>query len=165
MAASEAVAGSWGVGRAGRVLVVRVRPGEDLVPTLIARCREAGLHSGVIVSCIGSLKQAALMTVRPDADPSTGKAYTDPVHLPGPLEFIAGQGYVSLHEDSAPVFVHFHALVSDSTGRHISGHFLDSGNIALFTLEVAVLETEGIEIHRRVDETKVKQLYIESGVK
>ena len=42
-------------GRLGRVVVLRLKPGTDVLLGLQAACEEAGISNGVIVSAIGSL--------------------------------------------------------------------------------------------------------------
>lgn len=144
----------------GRLLIVRVRPGMDLVPTLVSACRREGISSGVVISCIGSLRRAALVTVRPDAQ--AGNAYTDPIRLETPMEFISGQGFLSLFPESGTGQVHMHVHLSDSSGRDLSGHLLPEGNLALFTIEIAVLEVKGAELRRVKDETGYTQMAIAS---
>lgn len=150
---------AWmGTAKAGRLLIVRVRPDMDVVPTLVDACQREGILSGVIVSCIGSLKQAALVTVRPDA--GAGRAYTEPIRVYSPLELISGQGFISLFPESGSNRIHMHVHFSDSTGRDLSGHLLPEGNLALFTVEVAILEVQGAQLRRVVDDTGYPQLAV-----
>ena len=62
-------------GKLGRVIVVRLRPGADVLLSLEEACREHNITNGVILSAIGSLD---------------GVAYCNPVELP---EKKAGYGY------------------------------------------------------------------------
>lgn len=140
------------VGSTGRLLVFRVAPGQDLVPTLVDACTRAGIRSGIIVAAIGSLSRATLVTVRPDATVEEAAPYTDPCVVPGPVELVSAQGFVSLYDDSGPMRVHLHGVLSKGVEEHFSGHFLEQGSEALFTVEVAVLEVSGVELRRKEDD-------------
>lgn len=150
--AAEALSQSPAVGKTGRLLVFRVRPGQDLVPTLTDACARAGIRSGIIVAAIGSLARATLVTVRPDATVEEGDPYTDPFVVQGPVELVSAQGFVSLYDDSGPMRVHLHGVLSRGVQEHFSGHFLEQGSEALFTVEVAVLEASGVELRRKEDD-------------
>ena len=45
-------------GKLGRVIVVRLRPGADVLLSLEEACREHNITNGVILSAIGSLQSA-----------------------------------------------------------------------------------------------------------
>jgi len=149
-----------GIGRAGRVLVVRITPGQDVLPTLKHYLGEHDLRSGAIVSMIGSLRKCSILNIGPRA--FQGEVYRPPIVLEEPLEFLSGSGTVSLFDDSA-VPVHLHVLLSRADDRIVSGHMMDEGNIVAFTLEVTVLEVGGLQIRRRHDPVSgYQQLVVES---
>ena len=43
-------------GRMGRVVVIRLKPGTDLLGGIQAACERYQIHNGVVISAIGSLK-------------------------------------------------------------------------------------------------------------
>ena len=42
-------------GRLGRVVVIRLAPGADLLSGMQTACERYGIHNGVVISAIGSL--------------------------------------------------------------------------------------------------------------
>lgn len=148
-----------GVGRVGRMLVARLDPGQDVLPTLRRYLAQHDLRSGTIVSMIGSLRECSVVNISPKA--FQGEVYCPPVVLAEPLEFLNGSGIVSLFDDS-PLPVHVHVVMSRANHQIVSGHMTDEGNIVAFTVEVTVLEVTGIEIRRRIDpESGHKLLVVE----
>lgn len=148
-----------GVGQAGRILVARITPGQDLLPTLKQYLAEHGIRSGAIVSMIGSLRRCSILNIGPRA--FEGEVYRPPIVLEEPLELLNGSGTVSLFDDSA-VPVHVHAVLSRADDQIVSGHMKDEGNIVAFTVEVMVQEVTGVQIRRRPDpDTGYKQMTVE----
>ena len=50
-------------GRLGRVVVLRLKPGTDVLLGLQEACEKAGINNGVILSAIGSLAQFLIFHV------------------------------------------------------------------------------------------------------
>jgi hypothetical protein len=99
---------------------------------------------------VGSLAQATYFSVLPAPDTPCGLVYTDPVTVPGPLEIMSAQGTVG-QDEAGNVTVHLHAAVMDGAGRGYGGHLAAVGNIVAATVEVFLLETEGVTLRRRYD--------------
>lgn len=132
----------------GKTIVVRILPGEDLVPSIINTCREHGLKAGYIAVCIGSLKKAAFVYAVENKDTYFNMVYSEAQKPDGPFEFLGGQGIVGLDESDGWQ-VHLHASFCDKDRNILAGHMLDEGNIILATMEVVIQEICEIDLKRK----------------
>ena len=147
-------------GRLGRILVIRLAPGSDLLQSLEEIARKEEIISGIILGGAASLRRVVLRNVRgyPKAFPITNenRIFTP---LEGPLELLSISGNISLREDGQ-LFVHAHITVSLGCpeGTAYGGHLV-AGAIIYSTGELVLAETEGVELRRFLnDETKVYEL-------
>jgi predicted DNA-binding protein with PD1-like motif len=106
------------------MIVQRLIPGEDIKESLEKIRSENDLRSGIIISMVGSLKQAVFRFSNKE------KRIID-----GPLEIVSSEGTIATNG------LHIHISVSDKNGNVYGGHLL-SGSKVYTTCEVAVLETE-----------------------
>jgi uncharacterized protein len=123
-------------GAAGRVHVLRLAPGADVRQSLLDWCTIEEVSAACIIGSVGSLSAASLRMAGAD----TGTCIT------GDLELITLQGLLSVDG------IHLHALVADDAGAIKGGHVL-SGCCVRTTLEVVVMEIDGLRMERRHDET------------
>lgn len=121
-------------GRAGRVHVLRLVPGEDVRDALSTWCAANTIGAAGIVSAVGSLSQARLRFAG-----ASGAS-----DLRGDLEVIACSGTVARHG------LHVHLSVADPEGRMTGGHLL-TGCLVRTTLELVVLEVDGVRMLRTTD--------------
>jgi len=132
-------------GRTSEMLVIRLCRGDDLMESIYAACEKYGVKNGVIVSIVGSVKEAVFFDPEPnDADPS-GIAYGDPIYVRYPAEFLSGNGEIC-HKEDGSLSVHIHAVFSDSTGKAYGGHIVGPGNKALNTLNIFIQIIEGVDM-------------------
>lgn len=141
-----------------RALIIRVRPGFDLIEGIEEACQGPGIKSGAITSCIGSLQRASLMIVVP-LDNKIGAGYSDPRVIEGPLELISAQGTIGL-EEGGEIAIHLHGAVSDQEGHVHGGHLVRGGNPVLITCEVMVTQVEGIRIAKGYDPEVEMNIFI-----
>lgn len=139
-----------GAGRPGRMLIARLLPGTDLVAGIIRLCVDHGIQAGIVTSVMGTLRSAEIYTAGPRPDLRAGIGYSEPLLLAGPLEFITGQGLLSVQDDGQ-LFVHLHGMVSDLQMKIYGGHFFPGGNPVLSTIDVAITETAGVKVPRTFD--------------
>lgn len=147
----------------GRVLVARLRPGEDVLPTLESLMRSAGISQAVLLSGVASLRHATVRNIWafPDEWPITPEMRRHTT-FPGPLEVLAMQGNVAPAHDGSLVFhVHVEFSVGTPAGTTFGGHLMDD-TIVGTTAEVFLAELTGIKIHRTMDEV-TKNLEIAVG--
>ncbi|MEO0433072.1 MAG: PPC domain-containing DNA-binding protein [Cyanobacteria bacterium J06656_5] len=88
------------------VTAIRLNPGEDLKQSLLRYCIDPKIDAAYMLSCVGSLRQAAKGTV-----------------FERPLEIVSLEGTLSQYG------VHLHIAVSDSEGQVIGGHLMDGSTI------------------------------------
>ena len=80
------------VGKPGRLLIVRLRSGSDLINGLLQVCEDYGIKNGYIGTCIGSLYESRFIYGMPD-DSLKSRAGFSPEQDTGHVtEFIAAQG-------------------------------------------------------------------------
>jgi predicted DNA-binding protein with PD1-like motif len=132
-----------------KVVVIRLSPGTDILGGIQAVCKELHMKSGSIVSCIGSLQRASFMVAVP-LENEIGAGYSDPVHVEGPLELLAGQGSIGRDKDGG-IFIHLHAVVSDKGGMPHGGHLLKGLNPVLITAEITIVRAEEVKMQRSYD--------------
>ncbi len=147
-------------GRLGRIVVMRLTPGSDLLQSIEEVAREQGITTGLILGGAASLRRVVLRNPRgyPKSFPITDeeRIFTS---LEGPLEILAISGNISLREDGQMV-VHAHVTVSSGCPESIAyGGHLVAGAIIYSTGELVLAETEGIELRRVFNEqTKTHEL-------
>ncbi len=132
-----------------RAAIIRVLPGNDIIEGVEEACKNLGIKSGAITSCIGSLQRASLMIAVP-LNNKIGAGYSDPKMIEGPLELLSGQGTIGQQKEGE-ISLHLHGVVSDKEGHVHGGHMVRGENPVLITSEVMVTQIEGIRIVRTYD--------------
>lgn len=154
-----------GVGRFGRVLTIRLGPGEDVLPAMEAIFEANDVQHGVILSGVASLHHLTVRNIHrfPEAWPITPEDRRVTT-VPGPLEVLAMQGNVARREDGGLV-IHCHLDVSVGVPpAHTFGGHLVEDTIVGTTCELYVAEVEGVEVRRVRDEvTHADELHVELG--
>ena len=145
------------LGKFGRVLAFRLKPGQDFYLGMEEACKRAGISNGVIVSALGSVNGAAFC----DADvlPGTyfGYGYSDPIRIDEVLELTAASGIVC-HDGEGNINLHVHVNFSDKNGTVYGGHLIE-GTKALITLDGIIAEVEGIDMGRKLHEESGLMLF------
>lgn len=121
-------------GRAGRTHVLRLGPGADVRAALAAWCEAQAIEAAGIVSAVGSLSEARLRFA----------GATEAGLLREDLEVIACSGTLARHG------LHVHLSVADREGRMTGGHLMP-GCLVRTTLELVVLEVDGVRMRRTPD--------------
>jgi predicted DNA-binding protein with PD1-like motif len=113
---------------------LRLGPGTDLKPALMAFAKEHHLQAACILSACGSLNEAHIRFAnQPNAS-----------LVPGKLEITSLVG--TLTADGA----HLHLTVADSQGHAFGGHLVD-GCPVYTTCELVIGELTGLRFERRPD--------------
>ena len=94
------------------IVVVALRPGELLLESLSEVARQAEIHSGIVLSGIGSLTKGRIHTVSSNDYPPTN----DFIDLEGPLEVVQFGGIIANYEP------HIHISLWDRDHRFHGGH-------------------------------------------
>lgn len=132
-----------------KAVFIRLSPGTDLISGIAAACRERGIHSACVASCIASLRRASFLVVVAK-DNRVGGGYSDPVHIETPLEIVSGQGSIG-ETTGGELFVHLHAALSDARGRVYGGHLIQGQCPVLITSEIVILPLEAVRLQRIYD--------------
>lgn len=124
--------------------IFRLQPGMDLKLKLEEFARANDSNGSVIVTCVGSLKQASLRLAKG----------TQSVNFEGPFEILSLVG--TLCKDG----VHLHISLGDQEGRVVGGHLM-AGCLIYTTAEIAVLDTKDLRLTRSLDsKTGYKELVV-----
>lgn len=133
-------------GKLGRVIVVRLRPGADVLLSLEEACREHNITNGVILSAIGSLQSPQFCDVV-EKPIKAGYGYGETLHLTGPIELTSASGIIC-HDDEGTINLHVHMDLCDRHGNAHGGHLVE-GTKVLLTLDAVIAEVEGIDMRRK----------------
>lgn len=130
------------------IVIVGLRRGELLLESLREVARQADIHSGVVMTGIGSLTKARIHTVMTNNYPPGDEM----VELEGPLEVVQFGGIIANYEP------HIHISLWDVDKNYQGGH-LEEGCAVLTLSEISIKRLTGLRLTRRVmDESGVRLL-------
>ncbi|MCW3073213.1 MAG: DNA-binding protein [Flaviaesturariibacter sp.] len=122
----------------------RLKPGADLKQEIAAFVKAENIKAGWIACGVGSLTS---YNIRFANQPTGNNGF-------GHFEIVSLTGTVSINGS------HLHISVSDSSGKTIGGHLLDS-NIIYTTAEIVIQETDDVVFTREKDgSTPWKELQV-----
>ena len=114
----------------------RLKPGQDLKQEITSYVQQHKIEAGWIITCVGSVTQYNLRFAN----------QPDGIKAAGHFEIVSLVGTVSINGS------HLHMSVSDSTGKTIGGHLLDS-NLVYTTAEIVIGEGKQLVFTREKDGT------------
>lgn len=120
------------------IVVVALRPGELLLESLSDVARRAQIHSGIVLSGIGSLTRGRIHTVSSNDYPPSN----DFIDLEGPLEVVQFGGIIANFEP------HIHISLWDRERRFHGGH-LEEGCEVLALAELSIQRLPKLRLTRR----------------
>jgi len=127
-----------------KTYVLRLKPGQDLRVELERFTKVKNIQAGFIVTCVGSLRKAALRLA--DKSDSTG--------FDGKFEIVSLVGTLS------PDGPHLHISISDGVGKTIAGHLV-AGCEIYTTAEIVIGDALGLKMTREPDtESGYKELKV-----
>ena len=132
-------------------LVGRLFPGESLLKGIERVCLDNQVQYGVIVALIGSLRHADIVYAISDPSNKVGIKYSDSTRIEGPLELLVCQGMIGLTPENK-MSIHLHGVFSDSKMKLYGGHFIETGNIVLATVEFMIKKVKDAEMIKEFDE-------------
>ena len=115
-----------------RVIIARMKPGEDLLQTAIKTVEEKNIMSGSL-QMIGAVSGVNLGYF--DVKEKKYKNF----QVNEDLEVVSCMGNVSRLQNGE-IVVHAHMIVADSTGRCYGGHLLEGCQVSV-TIELFIHET------------------------
>lgn len=117
-----------------QLFALRLHPGQDLGLELGRFVGENGLQAAFILTCVGSLRQAALRL----ANRSETTLYEDKFEIVSLVGTLDAGGY------------HLHLSLSDGGGRTLGGHLME-GCLIYTTAEIVIGEAEHLLFSRPFD--------------
>jgi len=136
-------------GRLGRVVVVRLKPGTDLLNGIQSACEHYEIHNGVIISAIGSLARVRFCDVEALPEKKCGYGYGRILALDETIE-LTGAGGVICSDAENHINLHIHISMSDKNGKAYGGHLVE-GTTVLMTSDIVIGEITGLEMRREYD--------------
>ena len=134
-------------GRITEVIALRLDQGEDVLASIEAAAKERDLHTGVVLSGIGTLDRARLHYITHTHYPSKDEF----VEYQGPIELVSLQGLIAEYTP------HLHTCISIKDATYM-GH-MEPGCRVLYLAEIAIGRMEGASLRRVVNpETGIRQL-------
>lgn len=120
-----------------RLWVLRLRPGDDLVDSIMEFARQNSIEAGGIVTCVGSLDRAKLRF-------ANQPKYVDLNTMGQHFEIVSLVGTFSTQD------FHLHLSLANERGEVVGGH-ASSGNRVYTTAEVLLIEGTDWAFRREVD--------------
>lgn len=143
----------WFESKATGVVIVSLGQGDLLLESLRHVARAADVHTGVVMTGLGSLSRGRIHWVATNVVPPKDQ-YVD---LEGPLEVVGFSGIVAAYEP------HVHIALQDAQGRFFGGH-LEEGCAILTLSEISLLRTPDIRLTRGLrDRSAIRLLEREEG--
>lgn len=133
------------------IIFGRINPGEELFAGVYRICREHGVTSGAVVSCIGSFTKTTYTYVANVETSPVGVGYLETLVLERPVEVLCAQGTIGINKDTDKLDMHMHALLIDTDARLTGGHLLE-GCIVCATIEIAIAAARDGSIVRGLDD-------------
>ena len=133
---------------ATELIALGIQPGEMLLESIQAACREHDIRNGAVVSGIGTLKTCHMHYIEHTDFPPTDRFY----RLAKPLELLSVSGIIA---DGEP---HLHIVVSCGEDEVYAGHLEPESEVA-YLAEIAILKCNDLAMTRHPDERrKIKLL-------
>ena len=130
-----------------KAIPLRLKPKQDLRVEIETFCRNMKIHSGCVLTCVGSLSFAKLRM-------AGGKSL---IEKEGPFEILSLAGTIS--NDG----VHLHCSLSDESGQVWGGH-LSKGSLIHTTAEIVFGLLEDHSLNRNIDpETGYPELVVSAN--
>lgn len=120
------------------VVIVSLGHGDFLLESLRQVAREADIHTGVIMTGLGSLTQGRIHWVVTNAVPPQDRF----LDLSGPIEIVGFSGIIASYEPH----VHISLMLAD--GTCYGGH-LEEGCAILTLSEISILRTSDLKLTRQ----------------
>jgi predicted DNA-binding protein with PD1-like motif len=124
-------------GQIAEIVTVRLDKGEDVLASIEKVARERGIHTGVVISGIGTLYEARLHHITHTGLPPRDEFVT----YEGPIELLSIDGIIA---EFAP---HLHTCISIKDQTYM-GH-MEPGCRVLYLAEIAIARLEGVRLTRK----------------
>ena len=130
------------------VVVVALQYGDGLLESLREVAKLADIHTGVVLSGIGSLRKGHIHTVVSNEYPPRDEY----IKLDGPLEIAQFGGLFANYQP------HLHINLMTLERNYLGGHIEDGCEILALS-EISILKLRGLKLERKiVDDTPIAHL-------
>ncbi len=130
------------------IVIVSLGRDDLLLESLTRLAVEADIHTGVVMTGIGSLSRGRIHIIKSNNYPP-GDVFFD---LEGPLEVVQFGGIIAAHQP------HIHIGLWDTHGKYYGGH-LEDGCAVLTLSEISIRRAPGLRLTRRaLDESGIQLL-------
>lgn len=128
------------VGQVGKICLIRIPEGEDLLQAIKKKAEEANIKAGMF-TLIGALENAVMGCYK-------NREYVY-ARLDGPMEIASCMGNIAIDEQGE-VIIHAHLVVSNEKGEAYGGHLMKGSHVKP-TAELMIVEMEGASLRRAFD--------------
>ena len=128
----------WFESREQGLVIVSLGHGDLLLECLRQVAREADIHTGVLMTGLGSLTRGRIHYVATNNMPPQDRF----LDLEGPLEVVNFSGIIAGYEP------HVHISLMDASGKFYGGH-LEEGCSILTLSEISILRAPDLKLARR----------------
>ena len=130
------------------IVIVALRRGARLFESLEQVARACVIHSGVVMTGIGSLSRACIHTVKSNDYPPREEY----LQLEGPLEVVQFGGIIASYQP------HIHISLWDKNRQYYGGH-VHEGCAVLALSEISIHKLSGLRLKRAAtDDTGIQHL-------
>ena len=125
------------LGRSGRCLVFRLKPGTDLMTGLKEMAEANDIKAAYIPVIIGGVNEAKIEVATPSEESPVG-VVAKVITLTGPIAICGAQGMICENDDGS-IEPHLHITFVDSNG-HLHGGHLEAGTAAVTTTADVIMQ-------------------------
>ena len=134
-------------GEIAEIITLRLDKGEDVLASIERCARERGVHTGVVLSGIGTLYKAQLHHITYTGFPPKNEFVT----YEGPIELLSIDGLI------AEFVPHLHTCISIKDQTYM-GH-MEPDCLVLYLAEIAIARLDGVRLTRKMNsQTSINEL-------
>ena len=130
--------------RQGRRFIIKIEPGQYICERLQAFARRERVQNAVIMSAVGSVRNAHFRGIKSGAKRPITKPRMRQHQMEGPLELLGLEGNLIPGENGA-VDCHLHIILGKSSGEAVGGHLFDAEVFASCEILLMEMLVEGVE--------------------
>jgi uncharacterized protein len=130
----------------GRRFIIKIAPGVQIVPALLAFARAENLHFTSLVSAVGSVREVEFTGIQAGAHLPMTEPRIRTHRLEGPLELMGLEGNIAPSAEGQ-LDAQLYILGSKSSGEVIGGRLVAAEVFATCEIVLAEYLVEGVERH------------------
>lgn len=127
----------------GRRFILKIEPGEKILERLLLFAQQERVKNAVIVSAIGSIKNAHFRGIKSGAKRPITEPRMRQHREEGPFEMLGLEGNL-IADENGMVDCHLHVILAKSSGEVVGGHFYDAEVFVSCEILLTELIVEGV---------------------